>query len=331
MSSLRVLRREAGFTQVELAKRAGVSRQLVGAVEAGRHLPRVDAALALAAALDVDVRALFSAPHGPVDVVSGKAPREGALVRLGRVGNLVVTASTRLGADGWDVADGSIEHGEVVAFSRRNPGVVVAGCEPGLEVLERLLRERGMAALSVSASSGAAIEALVAGRVHAAVVHGIEPSAYQVPASLEVARYHLTRWRVGLAGPPEATHRWWTGALTGRVPVVQRESSAGVQRAFESAVGRGDVDGPRVATHLEAARRGELGGLPAVTIEPAALAVGVPFHALETHDAELWVAGQWAADRAIVEALTVIDGPGFRKRLQGVGGYDLAGMGSRLA
>lgn len=330
MSSLRAIRRRAGFTQVELARRAGVSRQLVGAVEAGRHLPRVDAALALAGALDVDVADLFLASGGSVDVVSGDAPREGALVRLGTVGSLTVTAATRIGVEGWDVADGAIEDGEVVAFSRQSPGVVVAGCEPGLEVLERLLRQRGMSALAVSASSGAAIEALVAGRVHAAVVHGIEPLEYQVPASLAVTRYHLSRWRVGLAGPPEAARQWWTDAMAGRVLVVQRESSAGVQRAFESAVGRSDVDGPRVATHLEAARRGSHGGLPAVTIEPAALAVGAPFHALETHDAELWVAGQWAADQTIVEALTMIDGPSFRKRLQAVGGYDLSDSGKRL-
>ena len=39
-----------GMSQVELAARAGVSRQLIGAAEAGRHLPRVDAALASGAA-----------------------------------------------------------------------------------------------------------------------------------------------------------------------------------------------------------------------------------------------------------------------------------------
>jgi DNA-binding XRE family transcriptional regulator len=62
--SLRELREAAGLTQAELAARAGVSRQLVGAVEVGRHLPRVDAALALAAALNVDV-GRCSSPNQP--------------------------------------------------------------------------------------------------------------------------------------------------------------------------------------------------------------------------------------------------------------------------
>ncbi|MGH8874857.1 MAG: helix-turn-helix domain-containing protein, partial [Acidimicrobiia bacterium] len=236
-SRLRELREAAGLTQSELAARAGVSRQLVGAVEAGRHLPRVDAALSLAAALGVDAELLFSRRAAPIDVLSGDSPPEGSLVRIGRVGDRTLTSPARVGMDGWDVADGVVEGGEVAPFGRIGPGVVVVGCEPGLEAMERLLREGGMGAVAVTGSSASAIEALSGGRAHAAVVHGPEGWLPGLPDGVEVARFRLVRWRVGLAGPAGVAVRWWENALRGRVPVVQREPGAGVQGTFEEAVG----------------------------------------------------------------------------------------------
>lgn len=72
-------------------------------------------------------------------------------------------------------------------------------------------------------------------------------------------------------------------------------------------------------------------GVPAVTIEPAALAVGAAFHPLESHVAQLWVATEWLNDRVVAEALNVMVGQAFQARLAAVGGYDLANSGSRIA
>lgn len=333
MSLLQSHREEAGLTQTELAARAGVSRQSIGAIEAGRHLPRVDAALALAAALDVRVEDLFGSDPIPVDVVGGVVVADGSSVRIGRVGERLVTAPARVGAQGWDVADGIVEAGVLRTFGRHAPGLVVAGCEPGLEVLERLLREAGMAAVAAAGSSATAVAALEAGRVHAAVVHGPESRPFREPRGVRVERFRVAQWHVGLAAPSDAAGAWWGEALSGRMPVVQREHGAGVQRAFEEAVepSRLPVPGPRVGSHLEAARRAVVSGVPAVTIEPAALAVGAAFHPLESHVAQLWVATEWSNDRVVTEALNVMVGQPFQARLAAVGGYDLANSGSRIA
>ena len=332
-SSLRKLREAAGLSQAGLASRAGVSRQLVGAVEAGRHLPRVDSALAMAAVLGIDVDALFAPSPTPIDVVSGSVPVDGSFVRAGWVGNRIVSAPARIGPDGWDVADGVIEGGTLTSFGRRGPGLVVAGCEPGLVVLERMLRENGMGAVTAAGSSKVAVEALAAGRVHAAVVHGPTPDALSDPKGVEMDRFRLARWQVGLAASPNAKSGWWREAISGQVPVVQREQGAGVQRTFENAVGPdgASVTGPRVGGHLEAARRAVLTGVPAITIEPAALAVGSVFHALEVHEAQMWVAHDWLGDRSVIDALHVISSPRFQRRLSGVGGYDLTACGTRVA
>ncbi|MFQ5947827.1 MAG: hypothetical protein ACE5KX_03080, partial [Acidimicrobiia bacterium] len=89
--------------------------------------------------------------------------------------------------------------------------------------------------------------------------------------------------------------------------------------------------GPRVGSHLQAARRAVLTGMPAVTIEPAALAVGAAFHPLQAHEAQIWVAEQWQGERFVTEALNIISGRRFRLRLRGVGGYDLTDTGTRAA
>ena len=70
-----------------------------------------------------------------------------------------------------------------------------------------------------------------------------------------------------------------------------------------------------------------LTGIPAVTIEPAALAVGAAFHPLEVHEAQMWIDTRWITDRVVVDALSMISGRGFQRRLAGIGGYDLSRCG----
>lgn len=332
MSSLRTHRQAAGLTQAELALRAGVSRQLVGTVESGRHLPRVDAAMALASVLGVDVGTLFSSVPAVCDLLTGEPPANATPVRAGRVGELIVTSPLRIGPEGWDVADGVVNEGTFAPLGNRRGGFAVAGCEPGLGVVERLQREKGMGAIAVSTSSRVAIEALVAGRVHAAVVHGPAIGENAPALGGVVARFQLTSWRVGLAAPIDSETDWWAEALTGHSPVIQREDGAAVQRTFEAATEvDGPIPGPRVGGHLQAASRAALTGMAAVTIEPAALAVGAAFHPLEVHAAELWVSNEWLGDPAVQEALDLISGNRFQHRLRAIGGYDLAGCGTRVA
>ena len=329
MSRLRRHRETAGLTQRELAERAGVSRQLVGSVETGRHVPRVDAALALARALDVDVASLFAADsQSPVvDVVTGSPSRAG-LVRLARVGERLVTAPARVTAAGFEAADATVDARGALDTVDRAPGFVVAGCEPGLLVLEQLLRERGIRGMAVTTSSAGARDALAGGRTHAAVLHGSESWPRPSPHP-GVVVHRLARWQVGLCAPSDAVPEWWREALEGRGPVIQREEGAGVQRSFVAVAGH--VPGPVVGSHLEAALRSLATGLPAVTIEPAALALGAAFHPLDVHTSELWIDGDAALLPQSRVALELLVGADMLRRLRGVGGYDLARWGEHVA
>lgn len=325
---LRAARTSRGLSQVELAELAGVSRQLVGSVESGRHLPRVDAALRLARALGLDVRELFGDATSPEHVLEGREPAEGALIRTGQVGDKMVFAPARVEAAGWDSADAVVEGGRIRRLATPAGGPVMVGCEPGLEVIERNLRESGRGALAVEASSRAAAATLAGGRSHVAVIHGPPKRMPESPPG--VNRFHLCGWQVGLAGGPETLSGWFEDVIAADGPVVQRESGAAVQETFEKAAGPGRP-GPVAGGHIEAVRLGLATGLAAVTIEPAAGAIGASFHALETHDVELWVAEELLGDPAVEAVMNEITGLRFQKRLAGVGGYDLSRIGSRAA
>lgn len=309
-----------------LARRAGVSRQLVGAVESGRHLPRVDAAAALARALAVDVETLLGA--GPTTAVGvlGALPAVGTPVAVGQVGDLMVCTGVAVG-QGWAAAAGVVTAAGVELLPGERPGAVVVGCDPAIELAARLASERGGdPVLAVGASSGAAIAALREGRAHAAVVHG--PADLLPAADPAVQRRHLASWRVGLAAPAGTPPGWWQDALAGRRSVVQREDGAATQGALMRAVaatGGARPPGVRAGGHSEAARLAQLAGTTAITIEPVARAYGLAFHPLEEHVVHLWVGRPWAGsmDRfgeALVSA-------GFRRRLAAVGGYDLSRTG----
>lgn len=92
-----------------------------------------------------------------------------------------------------------------------------------------------------------------------------------------------------------------------------------------------DVPGPVVGSHLEAARLALITGHTAVTIEPAACAVGARFHPLELHRTELWLAGQWVGDRIVESGLDLLMSGRFQRQLRHVGGYHLDGFGDRAA
>ncbi len=330
---VRLARQARDLTQAELAARAGVSRQLVGAVETGRHLPRVDAALALAAALGETVEALHGPRDDTVEAVVGGLPADGMPVRAGRVGDRLVCAPMQPAFDGWGIADGVVSSGELQLHDEARPGAVVVGCDPALGLAARIVSERSAeSVLAVGAATGEAIPALAAGRAHACVVHG--PEGALPPSDPGVVRWHLARWQVGLGAPSDLGAGWVRRALAGRGAVVQRRSGAGSQSAFERAVQAegGEVpDGPLVEGHVEAAWLAARVGLPAVTIEPTARSAGLVFHALEDHVAQLWVARDGVDQPGVRRLGDVLTSPGFARRLDAVGGYDLAGCGTLLA
>jgi DNA-binding XRE family transcriptional regulator len=333
-AALRERRVQCGLTQTELAVRAGVSRQLIAAVEAGRNTPAVDAALRLARALASTVEELFSPPAPRVVAALGGRLPDRTAVRLGRVGDQVVAAELAdhgVAGAGWAKADAISQRGRLRLFPGANPaGTVIAGCDPAFALAERMLEGLGPRSLfAISAPTDSALRALQRGRVHAAVVHG---RAHALPAPpVPVKRWHIARWRVGLAIARDDAGQSLEAVLSSQVPIAQREPAAASQQAFERArlaTGtQAPPAGPTASGHLEAARLAATLGGAGVTNEAAARAFGLRFLALEDHVVELWAAERWHDHTGMSAVAELLNTTAFTERVGHYGGYDLAHCG----
>jgi transcriptional regulator with XRE-family HTH domain len=330
---IRDRRREAGLTQVELAGRAGVSRQLVAAVEAGRHAPAVDAALRLAQALGTTVEELFAdRPEEPVAAV-GETLRNGSRVRVGRVADRLVAAEVAdhgVAGAGWARVDGVLQEGRLHLFPGASPaGLVLAGCDPALGVAEHLLDGLGpRSLLAVSATTGAALRALGRGSIHAAVVHGRASELPEPPVA--VTRWHLACWQVGLAVSPAVGEQSFEAVLASKIAVAQRDPAAASQQAFDRArvaLGLIAPDGPRASGHIDAARTAAILRGAGVTTEGAARAFELSFLSLESHNVEVWIAEQWGDHPGVSALGELLASRAFTERVAQFGGYDLARCG----
>jgi transcriptional regulator with XRE-family HTH domain/molybdate-binding protein len=329
-AQVRRRRRTLGMSQALLAERSGVSRQAIGALESGRHLPRVDAALAIATVLGTSVEELLTVEAPPaLHVLDGPLP-DGQAVLAAQVQphTVCVPVPSRVGGETWCAPDAVVRRGRVELFAGADLGrFVVVGCDPALGIVSDLLPQRGAGRLlPVHGSSAAARLALQVGRAHAAVVHDV-----RLPVLDREERVHrliLARWRTGIAVDPEApaAARRLADALAGTGTVIQRDAGAAAQAAYERALAAAGVRparGPVAAGHLDAARRATESGHVAVTIEPVAAAFGLRFHALETHTVEIWV-DHGAVDHPGALALgEVLGSARFRSRLAAFPGYEL--------
>jgi DNA-binding XRE family transcriptional regulator len=332
---LRTRRLECGLTQAELAARAGVSRQLVAAVEAGHNTPAVDAALGLARALGTTVEELFSsAPSGVVSALGGPL-RDGAPLRVGRVGDQLVAAELAdhgIAGATWAKPDATIESGALRLFAGATPrGLVLAGCDPALGVAEAMLEGLGPASLlALSAATDTGLAALARGGVHAAVVHGPEGDLPDPP--IPVLRLHLARWRVGIAAAPRLKRRSLGALLHGGAPIVQRDPAAASQQALARAASKAGVTsappGPRAQGHIEAARVAATLGCAAITTEAAARAFDLAFLPLEEHTVQVWLARRWQDHPGADALANLLASVAFTDRVAQFGGYDLAGCGA---
>src|SRR5437763_8701272 len=334
---LRERRLECGLTQAELAARAGVSRQLVAAVESGQNAPAVDAALGLARALASSVEDLFA--PAPVGVLAalGTPLREGAPLRVGRVGDRVVAAELAdhgAAGAGWAKPDGVIEDGALRLFAGASPrGLVLAGCDPALGVAEAMLDGLGPASLlALSAATGTGLAALRRGDVHAAVVHG--PRGRLPRSPVPVLRLHLARWQVGLAVASGLGRRSLEALLEGRAPIAQRDPAASSQQALERAARKAGIEtippGPLAGGHIEAARLAATLGCAALTTEAAARAFELRFLALEEHVVQVWVAERWREHPAVDALGNLLAGAGFTDGVAQFGGYELSRRGTHV-
>lgn len=352
-------RREArGVTQVALAEQTQLSRQSIGAIEAGRATPAVDVALRLARALDCRVEELFGPSEGPGTVgtepgspkLSGRVAM--AHIRGRWVSHPLAEDGVRISADG--VVTGR-KHGQVVVEPVRSPAeardnVVLMGCAAALGLLADRLNSRSGPGrfLWLPRSSTAALDALAKDHTHVAGVHLVDArtgeanvaDVRRAGAREPLVLIALGRWEAGLVLRPEDSKRIRGAADLGRagLRLATREAGAGAQRLLERVLGA--AGHPRelarkahltLGGHLDVARAVALGAADTgVATRDAALAFGLAFVPLAEERYDLALPLEALVDPRLSRLFDVLVSGGFRRELSELG-YDVSCAGERVA
>jgi molybdate-binding protein/DNA-binding XRE family transcriptional regulator len=362
-NALRATRTRLGLSQQQLAEAAGVTRQAIGGVEAGRYAPTAAVALRLARALGCTVEELFwleedlpavqAVPVGGVDL-----PRD-ARVTLARVGGRWVAHALHgerafrrelIPADGLVAEGGAPERVRVKLLDEPESlarTVLVAGCTPALSLWARSAERwhPGLRVHWVHANSTEGLRMLARGEVHAAGVHLYHAATgeFNAPFVREALRgrpaalVHLGVWEEGLAVAP-GNPKGLQGPKDLGAPsvcIVNREPGAGARVLLDAALSEAGVEGSSVRgygdlrhSHEEIAAAVMAGGPDAgVTTAAVARTFGLEFLPLRLVRYDLALPAEFLGEEPVRQLLGTLQHRWVRKQLQVLGGYDTTETG----
>jgi putative molybdopterin biosynthesis protein len=359
-NDLRRRRQERGWTQQQLARRAGLSRQTLNSLEVGRTVPATSIALRLADLLDCSVEDLFWLEDAPASVDAELA--DGPSVAGGRsvvasVGGRWIAhalrASDSLAAA--TPADAVLEMRQTARTRARlrlltrtevaSTTLLCVGCAPALGVLAARTTATGSGRVTwLDRPSVSALELLRRGQVHVAGAHLLDEASgqFNVPdvqrtfTGHSMLVFNLVRWQAGMVLPaanPKRIRRA-VDLCAPRLRVVQRPAGAAAQRLLARLTGEHSrhVQGPVAESHHEAARLVSVGlADAAIAIESAARAFSLKFVPLEEERFDLVVPEELATDARVARLLDTATSRAFRRDVEGLGGLNTRQAGTLIA
>ncbi len=359
---LQEIRKARGISAADLARRVGVSRQTIYAIEDGSFVPNTAVSLQLSRALEVTVEEIFSIADEqelePIqaNLLAASEAENGQLVRLCRVNERVQAIPVSSLPVYLPAADGTIESQtcstvsvkSTVGLPEEGKRLLLAGCDPALSLLNEALRPSEFEVISVLSPSRRALQWLKQGCVHAAGAHLLDRSTgtYNLPiirrllpnSSVRVVTFAM--WEQGLIlrrGNPKSIR---SVADLGRkdVRLINREAGSGSKDLLDSALRQLGISSEQVKGYGTIAE-GHLAAAYAVAsgtadccIAPrsAANCFGLDFVplAVERFDISFTQASfELPAAKALLETL---NRSRLKKKLQSIAGYDTAHTGEVL-
>jgi putative molybdopterin biosynthesis protein len=362
-AGLRLARQVRGFSQNQLARMAGVTRQTVSRAESGASDPSPQVALALARALGMTVQELFGSGEPmlpvaarPVAPLGGKGTRVTlASVRDGHVALPLrggrASQAGFLPAGGLTAESGvGPEPGRMVQpIGPLRPTLVVAGCDPALPLLETQLAllDPPVGFSWWPCSSREALQLAANGLVHVAGTHlhgpgsryNAGPASELLPEGGQVIGF--CSWHEGLVLRPElAEGISGVGDAAERgLRLVNREPGAEARSVLDRELTDAGIDASelpgydtQVTGHLEVAAAISAGlADTGIASEPAALAYDLAFLPLTAEHFDLVIPAGQADSREVQGLLEVLSSTWLLDQLASVPGYDPTRCGKHIA
>jgi putative molybdopterin biosynthesis protein len=366
-NNLGQFRLKRGFSAIELAKKIGVSRQTIYAMETGTYVPNTLLALKLAQVLEVKVEELFRLEEAEepahtesVELLPAEQDAQPGLpVQLCDVDDRLVAvlpapiAWSLPPADAVLIESGKQRPGRARVqlfqaekkFPRR---LLIAGCDPGISVLLRHLQREGVEAVVAYRNSSQSLDLLKQSFIHVAGSHLRDEATGEsnLPAvrkqfsrgSVAVISYAI--WQEGIViarGNPKGI-RGIADLARKDVTIVNREPGAGSRFLLDSHLQKAGISPQAVkgyrdiaSGHLPAAWQIKNGRVDCcLATKTAACVFGLDFIPLESERYDLVIRKHNLSHPAVEILLDTLGRTAFRRELEGLGGYDTKIAGNRL-
>lgn len=256
-NDVKLIRTRLGWSQGELARRSGLSRAGISAIETGRLIPSTAAALALAAALGCTVEGLFRLPgaQSAGDRASWAWPPEvtgSCRYWRAQIGGRSLLYPVEVSPLGLVPHDGLLENGALLDHPGIDPArtLVLASCDPAVGLLAgELASVAGVRLIVVPRSSRAGLNLLATGLVHAAGIHlahandedGNARSVRDILATTAGDGFQLLRmadWDEGIALTPALGLTTIRAAVNSRLRWIGREPGSGARQCLDELPGK---------------------------------------------------------------------------------------------
>ncbi|MCC6546117.1 helix-turn-helix domain-containing protein [Candidatus Sumerlaeota bacterium] len=232
-NSLKTRREGRGWSQAELAERAGLSRSEVSAIEVGRLVPSTAAAIKLVRALGCTVEQVFSLEL-PLASEWAWVPTDANRFWSAAVSGRLVRYPVER------ISTGIIPSDNLAEDADPHRTLAVAGCDPAVGFLVSALSVRGIRVLPFTRSSSAALELLRRKHVHLAGIHLGESSSENAAVVRRklgpgFRLLHVACWEEGLAVSPRisAAGKSVDSILRSRIRWAGREEGSGARRCSD--------------------------------------------------------------------------------------------------
>ena len=361
-SKLTEIRTSRGLAAADLAKRIGVTRQTIYAIEAGNYVPNTEVALKLARELEVSVEDLFALDRRgeqgvssmPAELLSASKAAKGQAVRLGQVGTKWISVPVSASPYFLPEADGILtDQNRVAVFPSDGSAkkrIVLAGCDPATSLLAHMV-ERGadVEVIHAPASSELALRWLKQGKVHIAGSHLEDPKTaeFNLPfvhrefGAEEIGVITFAEWEEGFVvarGNPKSIRT--VGDLNRKnVWFTNRQPGSGSRMLLdkllrEAGIASRSVQGyTRIASgHLAAAYSVVSGDADCcVATRSAARAFGLGFVPLHSERYDFVFRRSTLETPAVQTFMDVLQRASLRRKLETLAGYDTTKTGTRIA
>lgn len=365
-NQLGTLRRSRGVGASDLARRVGVSRQTIYAIEAGTYVPNTEVTLKLARELEVSVEELFALrpdlPETPEalssEVLSATAWAKGQAVKVCQIGNRLISVPVNASPYYLPEADGVISRlgrgrAELVVFSREDSyakKLILAGCDPAIGLVSRMVEKlSGVEIVSAAASSKLALTWLKEGKVHVAGSHLKDPETgeFNLPflrrefPDEDFAVVTFAQWEEGfITAPGNPKHIKKPEDLAKKtVRFVNREAGSGSRALLDRLLAGAGTSATKISGYDRLAH-GHLAAAYVVhaneadcclATRSAAQVFNLDFVSLQSERYDFVMRRQTLETPAAQAFLDVLQRAGLRRKLEVLAGYDTSRTGVVLA